>query len=373
MSKILHFSSSNRQWQDMKRKAEEETARAASDALERRKSERARLANYMRAGRAAPKQIHIGRELLSRELGGGDENALPSSAWPEKPPGNDCRESLPASVRDRERKRQVLQAAGHNNGSSKDATRRETGGKSKGIGEERAGVRRDVHEDPDSGNIKAPEQNGSEDQRVIAALSHCRRKSAGESGHDYTGRCDENAAGSDEVPRESVPGHKQASGESGYNARGNHPVQTTLVNCQITEQATVTVPSSNKQSLEETSHDRREAPREKGMVESGLNDATGGCRTGHMHNVQPQEEAPRGRSTGHRENNPSQKEAARGSSSGQGEGGRERAPGHRRPRWNTRVIQEYETAKMLRTRAGRPTLTAKENPWMMWACFHFCS
>jgi hypothetical protein len=315
----------------MKRKAEEETARAALDALERRKSERARLANYMREGRAAPKQIHIGRELLSRELGGGDENALPSSAWPEKPPGNDCRESLPAGVRDRERKRQVLQAGQHNNGSSKDAPRKETGEKSKGIGEEQVGERRDAYEDRPPGKSKTPQRNGNAGRQVIATLG--RETSGGESGHDHTRRREKNAAGFEEVPRESVPGHKQASGGSEYNALGNHPAQTTREHYQITGQVTVTVSSGDKQSLEETSHGRREAPGES--------------------------------STGHRENIPSQKEAARGSSSGQGEAGRERAPGHRRPRWNTRVIQEYETAKMLRTRADRPILTAKENPWQM--------
>ncbi|GAQ83986.1 hypothetical protein KFL_001710170 [Klebsormidium nitens] len=270
-----------RQWQDMKRKAEEESARAALDALERRKSERARLANYMREGRAAPKQIHIGREVLRCELGGGDENALP---WPEKLPGggeNECRESVPAGVKDRKR---VLQAAQHNG---------------RGVGHARS-------------DRKGREENGGS---VTSALAG--RKVGGVTAEGKT-RGGERKVLEDEVARVSEAGRQVGS----YSAAEGGSAQGKVL-------SEATPRHHDKAHGQEDCVSRRQS--ERATISPRKPWESSGGEKGNVSGGNP----------------PKNREVSGENGTGGAEGVVQR---HRRPRWNTRVIQDYETAKMLRAR-----------------------
>lgn len=261
----------------MKRKAEEEATRSAIDALERRKSERARLANYMREGRAAPKQIHISREVLSRELGGGDENALPSSAWPErasKGGENVCRESVPAGVEDRKR---VLRVAQHNG---------------RGVRSARdAGVRKGGCEEESMGGASERTEGGWTEER-------------GASGREGTGICD-----GSEVQGESEQGTHEGRGAQPVSSQ---PAQSRGAACDTGEKARAQeeCKSNQRENHSESSGSSHVGEREAPPV-AGQREVPGSSRT---------------------------------------EGTEGLVQSHRRPRWNTRVIQEYETAKLLKAR-----------------------
>lgn len=265
----------------MKRKAEEDTARAALDALERRKSERARLANYMREGWAAPKQIHIGREVLIRELGEGDENALP---WPEKTPGggsNECRDSVPAGVEDRKR---VLQAAQHNGrgvwlGRCNRKGREESGDTVPvaQAGRNRGGFDAEGHKR--GGETKGPESEGP---HVIRGGQEVELRSAADRG-SAQGR-----VRSDRAPRECDKAHRQEGSLGRMVSEG----------ASVSEGRTSEGNGGNEyEVVGGTTREKKEWPGKIG---------TGGTE--------------------------------------------EVVERHRRPRWNTRVIQEYGTAKLLKAR-----------------------